>query len=52
MAASGLTILSLTAYPAMYDILGPVAGEPGALADRTLVNLSSDTPDTSRDTAA
>ncbi|MBQ1027458.1 NAD(P)-dependent oxidoreductase [Micromonospora sp. C95] len=51
VAASELTILSLTDYPAMYDILGPLAGEPGALADRTLVNLSSDTPDTSRQAA-
>ncbi|MBQ1051240.1 NAD(P)-dependent oxidoreductase [Micromonospora sp. C51] len=51
VAASELTILSLTDYPAMYDILGPAAGEPGALADRTLVNLSSDTPDASRQAA-
>ncbi|GAB3849981.1 NAD(P)-binding domain-containing protein [Micromonospora andamanensis] len=51
VAASELTILSLTDYPAMYDILGPLAGEPGALADRTLVNLGSDTPDVSRQAA-
>ncbi|MEV4712597.1 NAD(P)-binding domain-containing protein [Micromonospora sp. NPDC049374] len=51
VAAGELTILSLTDYPAMYDILGPLADEPGALADRTLVNLSSDTPDISRQAA-
>ncbi|GIJ33258.1 NAD(P)-dependent oxidoreductase [Micromonospora sediminimaris] len=51
VAAGKLTILSLTDYPAMYDILGPLAGEPGALADCTLVNLSSDTPDVSRQAA-
>ncbi|MCZ7420722.1 NAD(P)-binding domain-containing protein [Verrucosispora sp. WMMA2121] len=51
VAASELTILSLTDYPAMYDILGPVASQPGALTGRTLVNLSSDTPDTSRQAA-
>ncbi|NGM16104.1 NAD(P)-dependent oxidoreductase [Verrucosispora sioxanthis] len=51
VAASQLTILSLTDYPAMYDILGPVASQPGALAGHTLVNLSSDTPDTSRQAA-
>ncbi|MFY1574631.1 NAD(P)-dependent oxidoreductase [Verrucosispora sp. WMMD703] len=51
VAASKLTILSLTDYPAMYDILGPVASAAGALTDRTLVNLSSDTPDASRQAA-
>ncbi|MCK9904723.1 6-phosphogluconate dehydrogenase [Parafrankia colletiae] len=61
VAASELTILSLTDYQAMYDILGPVAessgpsGVPdgsGVLDGRVLVNLSSDTPDASRHAAA
>ncbi|MER6009937.1 NAD(P)-dependent oxidoreductase [Streptomyces bluensis] len=43
--ASDLVILSLTDYQAMYDILGSVSG---SLAGRTLVNLSSDTPDRTR----
>ncbi|GAB3439176.1 NAD(P)-dependent oxidoreductase [Actinophytocola sediminis] len=43
--ASELVILSLTDYQAMYDILD---GATTALAGRTLVNLSSDTPDRSR----
>ncbi|MEV6614004.1 NAD(P)-binding domain-containing protein [Streptomyces sp. NPDC051051] len=47
--ASGLVILSLTDYGAMYDILD---GATAALAGRTLVNLSSDTPDRSREAAA
>ncbi|MFF3832754.1 NAD(P)-dependent oxidoreductase [Streptomyces sp. NPDC002458] len=47
--ASGLVILSLTDYGAMYDILG---GATGSLAGRTLVNLSSDTPDRTREAAA
>ncbi|WP_337662894.1 NAD(P)-dependent oxidoreductase [Streptomyces sp. MNU103] len=46
--ASDLVILSLTDYRAMYDILG---GAVGPLAGRTLVNLSSDTPDRSREAA-
>lgn len=49
VAASGLVILSLTDYRAMYDILD---GATAALAGRTLVNLSSDTPDRSREAAA
>jgi 3-hydroxyisobutyrate dehydrogenase-like beta-hydroxyacid dehydrogenase len=49
VAASDLVILSLTDYEAMYDILGPATT---ALAGRTLVNLSSDSPDRSRDGAA
>ncbi|MFC0504853.1 NAD(P)-dependent oxidoreductase [Micromonospora costi] len=55
LAAGGLTILSLTDYRAMYDILGPVADDDrlrGVLAGRVLVNLSSDTPDASREAAA
>jgi 3-hydroxyisobutyrate dehydrogenase-like beta-hydroxyacid dehydrogenase len=47
--ASDLVILSLTDYRAMYDIL---ADATGSLAGRTLVNLSSDTPDRSREAAA
>ncbi|MFI5843079.1 NAD(P)-dependent oxidoreductase [Catenuloplanes sp. NPDC051500] len=46
VTASPLTILSLTDYPAMYDILGGLPA--GALAGRDLVNLSSDTPAASR----
>ncbi|WP_151769670.1 NAD(P)-dependent oxidoreductase [Streptomyces abyssomicinicus] len=49
LAASELVILSLTDYQAMYDILGPAAT---ALAGRTVVNLSSDTPDRAREAAA
>ncbi|MGN9914447.1 NAD(P)-dependent oxidoreductase [Phytohabitans sp. LJ34] len=48
VAGGELIVLSLTDYPAMYDILGPVAG---LLAGKTLVNLSSDTPDASREAA-
>ncbi|MET8620823.1 NAD(P)-dependent oxidoreductase [Streptomyces albidoflavus] len=46
--ASPLTLLSLTDYPAMYDILTDATA---ALSGRTLVNLSSDTPDRSREAA-
>lgn len=49
VGASGLVILSLTDYGAMYDILGDAAT---SLAGRTLVNLSSDTPERSRRAAA
>ncbi|MFF3490528.1 NAD(P)-dependent oxidoreductase [Streptomyces sp. NPDC002795] len=49
VAASELVILSLTDYQAMYDILGTATD---ALAGRTLVNLSSDTPDRAREAAA
>lgn len=55
LAASQLVVLSLTDYQAMYDILGQVATDPplpGPLAGRTLVNLSSDTPDATRAAAA
>ncbi|MER7670848.1 NAD(P)-binding domain-containing protein [Kitasatospora sp. NPDC096128] len=48
VAASELVILSLTDYRAGYDILD---GATAALAGRTLVNLSSDTPDRSREAA-
>ncbi|XYI02119.1 NAD(P)-dependent oxidoreductase [Sorangium sp. So ce1128] len=49
VVASELIILSLTDYPAMYDILG---GSTGALAGKVLVNLSSDTPEASREATA
>ncbi|MFH8465877.1 NAD(P)-dependent oxidoreductase [Streptomyces sp. NPDC017991] len=48
VAVSDLVILSLTDYAAMYDVL---AGATGSLAGRTLVNLSSDTPDRTREAA-
>ncbi|WP_406453736.1 NAD(P)-binding domain-containing protein [Streptomyces sp. NBC_00876] len=47
--ASDLVILSLTDYRAMYDILDSATS---SLTGRTLVNLSSDTPDRSREAAA
>ncbi|MFJ5921664.1 NAD(P)-dependent oxidoreductase [Kitasatospora sp. NPDC092948] len=47
--ASDLTVLSLTDYRAMHDILDR---STSSLAGRTLVNLSSDTPDRSRAAAA
>ncbi|MER6783723.1 NAD(P)-binding domain-containing protein [Streptomyces sp. NPDC000658] len=46
--ASDLVILSLTDYGAMHDILDSATA---SLAGRTLVNLSSDTPDRTRDAA-
>ncbi len=46
--ASDLVILSLTDYRAMYDVLGDATA---SLAGRTLVNLSSDTPDRTREAA-
>jgi 3-hydroxyisobutyrate dehydrogenase-like beta-hydroxyacid dehydrogenase len=45
LAAGELVILSLTDYQAMHDILSPVAA---GLAGRTIVNLSSDTPEKTR----
>ncbi|MER5771007.1 NAD(P)-dependent oxidoreductase [Streptomyces sp. NPDC001985] len=45
LAANELVILSLTDYDAMYGLLEPAAG---ALAGRTVVNLSSDTPEKTR----
>ncbi|MFF2524130.1 NAD(P)-dependent oxidoreductase [Streptomyces liangshanensis] len=48
VGASDLVILSLTDYRAMYDILGAATA---SLAGRTLVNLSSDTPDRTREAA-
>ncbi|MDG4805595.1 NAD(P)-binding domain-containing protein [Micromonospora sp. WMMD1120] len=50
VAASPVTVVSLTDYPAMYAILDGAARE-GALAGRTVVNLSSDTPTASREAA-
>lgn len=49
LAAGKLVILSLTDYQAMHDILGPAAE---ALGGRTLVNLSSDSPERTREGAA
>ncbi|MGW0790127.1 NAD(P)-dependent oxidoreductase [Streptomyces sp. NPDC002911] len=46
--ASELVILSLTDYQAMYDVLDSATA---SLAGRTLVNLSSDTPDRTREAA-
>jgi 3-hydroxyisobutyrate dehydrogenase-like beta-hydroxyacid dehydrogenase len=46
--AADLVILSLTDYRAMYDLLDSATD---ALAGKTLVNLSSDTPDRSREAA-
>jgi 3-hydroxyisobutyrate dehydrogenase-like beta-hydroxyacid dehydrogenase len=48
VAASELVVLSLTDYQAMYDILGGIE----SLAGKTIVNLSSDTPDASREAGA
>ncbi|MER6154390.1 NAD(P)-binding domain-containing protein [Streptomyces sp. NPDC001868] len=47
--ASDLVLLSLTDYQAMYDILDSATA---SLAGRTLVNLSSDTPDRTREAAS
>lgn len=61
IAACDVVIVSLTDYQAMYDVLGPVVdgstalANPtgvGRLAGRTLVNLSSDTPQRSREASA
>lgn len=48
VAASELVILSLTDYQAMWDVLADVGT---SLAGRTLANLSSDTPDKTREAA-
>ncbi|CAM5574601.1 NAD(P)-dependent oxidoreductase OS=Streptomyces alboniger OX=132473 GN=CP975_18190 PE=3 SV=1 [Streptomyces alboniger] len=45
LRANELVILSLTDFEAMYAILGPAEA---AVAGRTLVNLSSDTPEKAR----
>ena len=49
VAAADLVILSLTDYQAMYDILGAA---DGALAGKVIANLSSDTPDRTREASA
>ncbi|MEU3501798.1 NAD(P)-binding domain-containing protein [Streptomyces hundungensis] len=46
--AGDLVVLSLTDYRAMYDVLD---SSTESLAGRTLVNLSSDTPDRTREAA-
>jgi 3-hydroxyisobutyrate dehydrogenase-like beta-hydroxyacid dehydrogenase len=51
VGASELTILSLTHYQAAYEVLGSAAGD-GLLAGKVLVNLSSDTPDVTREASA
>jgi 3-hydroxyisobutyrate dehydrogenase-like beta-hydroxyacid dehydrogenase len=48
LAASALVILSLTDYQAMYDILGRAED---ALAGRVVANLSSDSPQKTREAA-
>ncbi|WET76399.1 NAD(P)-binding domain-containing protein [Amycolatopsis sp. QT-25] len=48
VAASELVLLSLTDYAAMYDILGRAEE---ALAGKVIVNLSSDTPERTREAA-
>lgn len=48
VAASDLIVLSLTDYQAMWDVLGDTTA---LLAGRTLANLSSDTPDKTREAA-
>ncbi|WP_425281826.1 NAD(P)-dependent oxidoreductase [Streptomyces ficellus] len=50
LTASGLAVLSLTDYDAMYAVLDGT--DPAALAGRVLVNLSSDTPAKAREGAA
>ena len=49
VAASRLVVVSLTDYEAMYDVL---AHATAALAGTTIANLSSDTPDRTREAAA
>lgn len=47
--ASAVTLLSLTHYAAMYDVLGQAVPE---LDGKTIVNLSSDSPEKAREGAA
>ncbi|WP_280385405.1 NAD(P)-dependent oxidoreductase [Nocardia wallacei] len=47
--ANEVTVLSLTHYAAMYDVLGPAADH---LRDKVIVNLSSDSPEQARRGAA
>ncbi|MFJ9038086.1 NAD(P)-dependent oxidoreductase [Streptomyces sp. NPDC102406] len=49
VGASDLVLLSLTDYRAMYAVLD---GATASLTGRTLVNLSSDTPDRTREAAS
>ncbi|MGQ0842250.1 NAD(P)-dependent oxidoreductase [Actinokineospora sp.] len=59
VAANELVVLSLTDYQAMYDIFGspgddsvpPTGSAAAALAGRVVVNLSSDTPQRTREAA-
>jgi 3-hydroxyisobutyrate dehydrogenase-like beta-hydroxyacid dehydrogenase len=46
VAAGGPVVLSLTDYAAMYDVLGDVGD---ALAGRDVINLSSESPEKTRD---
>ncbi|MEO3972639.1 NAD(P)-binding domain-containing protein [Streptomyces sp. CAU 1734] len=48
LTAHELVVLSLTDYEAMYRVLEPVSG---SLAGRVIVNLSSDTPEKTREGA-
>ncbi|SEH03207.1 3-hydroxyisobutyrate dehydrogenase [Nonomuraea solani] len=50
LTANDLVVLSLTDYDAMYAILAQAPA--AALAGRTVVNLTSDTPDRAREAAA
>jgi 3-hydroxyisobutyrate dehydrogenase-like beta-hydroxyacid dehydrogenase len=55
IGAAELAILSFTDYRAAYDILGPALEGPGGdglLAGKVIVNLSSDTPDVTREASA
>ncbi|WP_253773038.1 NAD(P)-dependent oxidoreductase [Goodfellowiella coeruleoviolacea] len=49
VAASPVTIVCVADYPAMHAVLEPASG---ALAGRTVVNLSSGTPEQARDAVA
>jgi 3-hydroxyisobutyrate dehydrogenase-like beta-hydroxyacid dehydrogenase len=51
-AAAELVVLSLTDYQAMYDILDPPTGPAVDLTGKVVVNLSSDTPERTREAAA
>ncbi|MEU2872693.1 NAD(P)-binding domain-containing protein [Streptomyces olivoreticuli] len=49
VTASPLTVVCLAAYDAVHEVLAPMAGE---LAGRTVVNLTSGSPEHARETAA
>jgi 3-hydroxyisobutyrate dehydrogenase-like beta-hydroxyacid dehydrogenase len=51
VAAADLVVLSLTDYQALYDILDPPTGLAVNLTGKVVVNLSSDTPQRTRDAA-